>query len=90
MVALLQLDVIEIAMKSATFLGVVVSAAALVARPSRRSLAWGAAGVALMVANAWLGAWGLVLDLAYLACAARMAWAPAPRRTTFTVVAVAD
>jgi len=89
------LDLIEIAMKAATFLGVVVTAVPLVALgpgpvAQRRLVLWGAAGVALMVGNAWIAPWGLALDVAYLGFAARAGWKAlaAPPKTTFTLIAV--
>ncbi|GEM_PF-4387354 len=83
------LHLVEIAMKSATFMGVVVSAVVLMGgHRVKRPLLVGAAGVVLMVLNARLNAWGVLLDAAYLGLAARVAWrALARRETTFTLVA---
>lgn len=83
---------IEIAMKTATFLGVLVSAVVLIGgAPMRRPMTMGALGVVLMIVNAWLSALGLVLDVAYLVAAAWMAWRsltrPPTRETTFVLVA---
>lgn len=84
-------DIIEIAMKSLTFLGVLVSALVLMSgHGARRPFLLGLAGVALMMANAWTGAWGLLLDMGYLGAAGWHAWktlaATRAPRTTFTVV----
>lgn len=71
------MDTLALAMKVTTFLGVVVAATGMnlphtTPRALARDIALGAAGVLLMVANAWLAAspLAIALDVAYLAACA--------------------